>query len=157
MFEVFLGCLFIWLINLRIPPSFQNFTRKSVDYLNRRKIVCLALNGHIWSLYYLNSHSTFLISCMKSMTHNHDVINQQFATSDQKLNMLLFSKPDEWILNWMFPWSFWDKSTGYGVFDISQNLIRCQEISIRSKMEYVIFSGAYKWKITKLSLKWVKT
>ena len=35
------------------------------------------------------------------------------------------------------------KSTGYGVFDISQNLIRCQEISIRSKMEYVIFSGAY--------------
>ena len=96
----------IFFLRLRIPPSFQNFTRKSVDYLSRRKIVWLALNGHTWSLYYLNSHSTFLISCIKSMTHNHDVINQQFATSDQKLNMLFFSKPDEWKLNWMFPWSF---------------------------------------------------
>ena len=60
---------------LRIPPSFQIFTRKSVHYLNRRQIVRIALNGHLWSLYYLNSHSKFSILCMQSMTHNHDVIN----------------------------------------------------------------------------------
>ena len=76
---------------------------------------------------------------MKSMTHNHDVINQQFDTSDQKSKMLLFSKPDEWKLNSMVPQGFWDKNMGYGVFDILQNLIRSQEISMKSKWNMLLF------------------
>ena len=147
--------LYLWK-SLRIPPSFQNFTQKSVHYLNFRENVHNVPNRHIWSLFYVKWHSKKSFLLMKSVIHNRDVINHQFSKCDQKTKKLLFSKTMVFEHKLQVSWCFWGHNAGPWMFDFSQNLIRSQENHHGFEMIKVTFFGACLWKRSHFSLKRIR-
>ena len=93
---------------------------------------------------------------MRSMNHYRDVINNQFPKSLQKTKKLCFLKTVifEWkrlVLGYFGGWN-----TGPWIIDFSQNIIRSQEISMKSKMIKVMFFGACRRKRSDFSLNEIK-
>ena len=125
---------------LRIPPSFQNFTQKSVHYLNFRENVHNVPNRHIWSLFYVKWHSKKSFLLMKSVIHNRDVINHQFSKCDQKTNKLLFSITMVFEHKSQVSWCFRGHNTGPWVFDFSPYQESGKSPLVQNDQSYIFWS-----------------
>ena len=92
---------------------------------------------------YLKCHSKFYFLLMKSMNHNRDVINNQFPKSLQKTKKLCFLKTVIFESKRLVVKCFGGWNTGPWIIDFSQNTIRSQEITMKSKMIKAMFFGAW--------------